>query len=61
MPSTASAKRLGKRIIGYPEEIVPVVTVKDWATQYTSNPKQRIIDYLVSLFPLFQWLPRYSE
>lgn len=60
MPFTTSAKRLGKRFIGYPEEIVPVVSVKDWATQYTTSPKQRIIDYVVSLFPLFQWLPRYN-
>ncbi|KAF8061495.1 sulfate permease [Lyophyllum atratum] len=60
MPSTASAKRLGKRFIGYPEEIVPVVSVHEWAVQHTSNPKQRLIDYLVSLFPLFQWISRYN-
>jgi len=60
MPSTASAKSLGKRLIGYPEEIVPVVSVADWANQYTTSPKQRFIDYVVSLFPLFQWLPRYN-
>ncbi|KAF5386742.1 hypothetical protein D9615_001825 [Tricholomella constricta] len=60
MPSTATAKKLGKRLIGYPEEIVPVVTVQDWATQYAVSPKQRFIDYVVSLFPLLQWLPRYN-
>ncbi|GLB35321.1 putative STAS domain containing protein [Lyophyllum shimeji] len=60
MPPAASAKRLGKRFIGYPEEIVPVVSVQDWAAQYTSSPKQRFMDYVVSLFPIFQWLPRYN-
>ncbi|KAG6889735.1 hypothetical protein C0995_015033 [Termitomyces sp. Mi166 len=41
MPSLSSARRIGKRIIGYPEEIVPVVTVKEWVYDQTVNPKQR--------------------
>ncbi|KAG6920007.1 hypothetical protein DXG01_013356 [Tephrocybe rancida] len=60
MPSTSSAKRVGKKIIGYPEDIVPVVSVKDWVQDQTSNPKQRVIDYLISLFPILQWITRYN-
>ncbi|KAG6831481.1 hypothetical protein H0H87_005048 [Tephrocybe sp. NHM501043] len=60
MPSTASAKKAGKKIIGYPEEIVPVVSVTDWVQDHTSNPKQRLVDYLTSLFPVFQWISRYN-
>ncbi len=39
---TSTAKRLGKRIIGYPEEIVPVVSSKDYVLQYTENPGKRV-------------------
>ncbi|KAG6813355.1 hypothetical protein H0H92_011903 [Tricholoma furcatifolium] len=58
MPS--SAKRIGKKIIGYPEQSVPVVSIKDWVDDHTSNSKQRVIDYVVSLFPIFQWITRYN-
>ncbi|KAF9466400.1 sulfate permease [Collybia nuda] len=60
MSATATAKRLGKRIIGYPEQKVPVISTKDWLGRFVRNPKQPIIDYLLSLFPLITWLPRYN-
>ncbi|KAG6821156.1 hypothetical protein H0H93_005376 [Arthromyces matolae] len=41
MSLPSSAKKVGKKIIGYPEEIVPVVTVNDWVNGYTTNPIQR--------------------
>ncbi|KAG7446123.1 sulfate permease [Guyanagaster necrorhizus] len=56
----SSAKRLGKRIIGYPEEIVPVVSSKDYVLQYTQDPGKRVVDYLVGLFPIFGWITRYN-
>ena len=49
--SIPTAKRYGKQIIGYPEEVVPVVTVNEWVTQYTSNPIQRVRHRLVSHLP----------
>ncbi|SJL01238.1 related to sulfate permease II [Armillaria ostoyae] len=57
---TSTAKRLGKRIIGYPEEIVPVVSSKDYVLQYTKNPGKRVVNYFVSLFPIFGWITRYN-
>ncbi|RDB24002.1 putative sulfate permease C3H7.02 [Hypsizygus marmoreus] len=60
MPSTATAKRLGKRFIGYPEKSVPVVSSADWVKQYATNPKRHVIDYLLGLFPILTWLPRYN-
>ncbi|KAF9264887.1 sulfate permease [Marasmius fiardii PR-910] len=55
-----AVKNFGKRAIGYPEEIVPVVSIKDWVKQHTHDPRQRIIDYVVSLFPIFGWITRYN-
>lgn len=42
MPTVSSAKELGKRVIGYPQQTVPVVSAADWVSQYTSNPRQRV-------------------
>lgn len=55
-----SAKRLGKRIVGYPNDVIPIVSVHDWAGRHTSNFRQRVSDFFVSLFPLITWLPRYN-
>ncbi|KNZ75409.1 putative sulfate permease C3H7.02 [Termitomyces sp. J132] len=60
MPFLSSAKKVGKRIIGYPEEIVPVVSVKEWVSDQASSPKQRLVDYVISLFPVLQWITRYN-
>lgn len=79
MSTLPSAKRLGKRVIGYPEQTVPVVSTADWISQYTGNPRKRvcyrsrllfslfaytatfqITTYLLSLFPIISWAPRYS-
>ncbi|KAJ3760903.1 sulfate transporter family-domain-containing protein [Lentinula raphanica] len=55
-----SAKELGKNIIGYPERVVPVVTVKDWFSQFTRDPLQHAINYVVGLFPIAGWISRYN-
>jgi sodium-independent sulfate anion transporter 11 len=55
-----TAKRYGKRIIDYPEEVVPVVGVKEWVGQYTSNPIRRVQNYVLSLFPVLSWITRYN-
>lgn len=33
------AKAFGKRVIGYPEEPIPVVSSKDWANDTFTNPR----------------------
>lgn len=45
-----SAKELGKKIIGYPERVVPVVTVKDWFSQFNRNPIQQVCFHLAIAF-----------
>ncbi|KAF5391310.1 hypothetical protein D9757_002089 [Collybiopsis confluens] len=55
-----SPKRLGKKIIGYPEQVVPVVSVKDWLLPFTQNPVQHVINYFYRLFPIIGWISRYN-
>ncbi|KAF8630072.1 hypothetical protein AX15_003129 [Amanita polypyramis BW_CC] len=55
-----TAKRYGKRVIGYPEETVPVVSTADWVKQHTGSPLQGIRNYLLSLFPILSWITRYN-
>ncbi|KIL68649.1 hypothetical protein M378DRAFT_71186 [Amanita muscaria Koide BX008] len=56
----STTERYGKRVIGRPEETIPVVGVKEWISQYTSNPVQRVKDYLLTLFPILTWITRYN-
>ena len=37
-----SAKRLGKRIIDYPEETVPVISTTEWLGRFYNDPKQDV-------------------
>ncbi|KAA1471250.1 sulfate permease [Dentipellis sp. KUC8613] len=55
-----SAKRFGKRIIGYPEEKIPVISSKDWIRNLSKDPKGDAIDYVKRLFPIFGWITRYN-
>ncbi|KAJ3990017.1 sulfate transporter family-domain-containing protein [Lentinula detonsa] len=55
-----SVKELGKNIIGYPERIVPVVTVKDWFSQFNRDPLQQAKNYVLGLFPIIGWISRYN-
>ncbi|KAK0210542.1 sulfate transporter family-domain-containing protein [Desarmillaria ectypa] len=56
----STAKTLGKRIIGYPEEIVPVISARDYVLQATQDPIRRILEYIASLFPILGWITRYN-
>ncbi|KAF4576856.1 hypothetical protein EYR36_000546 [Pleurotus pulmonarius] len=56
----STAKRLGKRIIGYPENTVPVISSRDWVRGLVKDPKRDVIDYLLSLFPIIGWITRYN-
>ncbi|CAE6423980.1 unnamed protein product [Rhizoctonia solani] len=55
-------KNYGKKVIGYPEnEVTNTVSTKDYFHQLRSTGiKQSLLDYLVSLFPVFQWITRYN-
>lgn len=48
---TASAKRLGKRVIGYPEEVVPVISSKDWFNQFGGNPANSVRSFRTGRLP----------
>ncbi|TFK55263.1 sulfate permease [Heliocybe sulcata] len=58
--ATAATIKAGKRIIGYPEESVPVISVRDWTNKTFSNPLHTLVQYLISLFPIAGWIPRYN-
>ncbi|KAI0781182.1 sulfate permease [Trametes elegans] len=56
----AKAKSYGKRIIGQPEDPVPVVSVKDWVRTISKDPKRDALRYVESLFPIVGWITRYN-
>ncbi|KAH7916027.1 sulfate transporter family-domain-containing protein [Hygrophoropsis aurantiaca] len=56
----SAAKRIGKSIIGYPEDTVSVVSVNDYVKNKGRNPKREAINYLTSLFPIIGWITRYN-
>ncbi|QRV87552.1 sulfate anion transporter [Ceratobasidium sp. AG-Ba] len=55
-------KRIGKSIIGYPEQPIPkTVSTLDYVQQARdASVKDSVIGYLSSLFPVFQWITRYN-
>ncbi|KAI0085464.1 sulfate permease [Irpex rosettiformis] len=60
MESVDKLKKLGKQIIEYPEDAVPVVSSKDWVKGVAQNPTRRAIEYVSSLFPILGWIHRYN-
>ncbi|KAJ8078541.1 Sulfate permease 2 [Marasmius tenuissimus] len=56
-----TVKNLGKRAIGYPEEIVPVVSTKDWFGRvFNRDPRRQVVNYATSIFPILTWISRYN-
>lgn len=53
-------KSAAKRIVGAPEEPVPVVSVGHWVRNLSRDPKQDAIDYVTGMFPIFTWIHRYN-
>jgi solute carrier family 26 (sodium-independent sulfate anion transporter), member 11 len=41
-----TAKRLGKRVVHAPEDPVPVVSVGDWLSNLTKDPKGEVRRFL---------------
>ncbi|KAF7983985.1 hypothetical protein HWV62_17452 [Athelia sp. TMB] len=60
MTAGAKLKDVGKKIIDYPEESAPVVSSADWIRGYTNHPKDKLVAYLLSLFPILGWITRYN-
>jgi solute carrier family 26 (sodium-independent sulfate anion transporter), member 11 len=58
--SLSSAKRFGKRVIGYPETVVPVVSSVEYVSNIFESPGQRLKDYFLSLFPILSWIGKYN-
>ncbi|KAG9318408.1 sulfate transporter family-domain-containing protein [Chiua virens] len=57
---TSTAKRFGKKIIGYPEDSAPIVSSSSWVKDHFKDPRHAITDYLSSLFPILSWITRYN-
>ncbi|KZT11507.1 sulfate permease [Laetiporus sulphureus 93-53] len=57
---STKVKSTAKRIVGYPEEPVPVVTVGQWVHNRCRDPKRGVIRYVTGLFPIFSWISRYN-
>ncbi|GJE97092.1 sulfate permease [Phanerochaete sordida] len=53
-------KRWGKKVIGYDDEAVPVVSVSHWIRGLSQDPKGDLIHYVTSLFPITSWITRYN-
>jgi len=60
MAFTDTLKNAGKTIIEYPDEDVPVPSTAEWLRKQTRDPKRRVIDYVVNLFPILGWITRYN-
>lgn len=58
MASTDKLKNVGKKIIGYPEETVPVVSSRDWVKDRTHSPRQKVSTHSILLLPHFLTLNR---
>lgn len=56
----STAIRLGKRVIGHPEHVVPTVSSKDWINGLKRDPIRFVVDYLFALFPILGWISRYN-
>ncbi|EPQ58456.1 sulfate permease [Gloeophyllum trabeum ATCC 11539] len=59
-PPLQKLEKIGKKVIHYPEDKVSVVSVKDWFRSLSQDPKQDLINYLTSLFPILGWITRYN-
>ncbi|TRM61717.1 sulfate transporter family-domain-containing protein [Schizophyllum amplum] len=60
MSAAEKAKNLGKRVIGYEDDVPPAIDTVDWIKESIGNPWQSAVGYATSLFPILSWLPRYN-
>jgi solute carrier family 26 (sodium-independent sulfate anion transporter), member 11 len=53
-------KRLGKRIVDYPEETVPVISSTDWLGQFYKNPIQDVSRKFIHVFHILNLIRPYQ-
>ncbi|KAG8217441.1 sulfate permease [Butyriboletus roseoflavus] len=56
----STVKRVGKKIIGYPEDGVPIISTTTYIKDRLKDPKKNVVHYLQSLFPILGWITRYN-
>ncbi|KAF8841350.1 sulfate permease [Paxillus ammoniavirescens] len=56
------ANRVGRNIIGYPDNNVPTISYGTYLknVNIVKNPKHAVVHYVTSLFPIFGWITRYN-
>ncbi|KAG1886317.1 sulfate transporter family-domain-containing protein [Suillus subluteus] len=55
-----SAKRVGNRIIGNPEQTVSTISTETYLKGLVRDPRHEAVNYLTSLFPILGWISRYN-
>ncbi|KIJ69490.1 hypothetical protein HYDPIDRAFT_79859 [Hydnomerulius pinastri MD-312] len=56
----ASAKRIGKKVVGHPENDVPTISSGTYLKGLVRDPRHAVVNYLTSLFPILGWITRYN-
>ncbi|KAH7107846.1 sulfate transporter family-domain-containing protein [Auriculariales sp. MPI-PUGE-AT-0066] len=49
-----------KKLVGHPDDQPPVVGLSDYVREHSGDPRQGVINYLSSLFPILGWVTRYN-
>lgn len=56
----STAKRIGNRIIGNPEQTVTTISTGTYLKGFAKDPRHAAVNYLTSLFPILGWISRYN-
>jgi sodium-independent sulfate anion transporter 11 len=49
-----------KKYTGFDDDTPSSVTVKDWFKASETDVRPAVVNYIRSLFPFIEWLPRYN-
>lgn len=56
-PPAVASSNAGPRVVRFEEDIV---SIKDWTSHFFAHPGQKAKNYVISLFPIAQWIYRYN-
>lgn len=56
----STAKRVGNRIIGNPEQTVTTISTESYLKGLVKDPRHEAVNYFTSLFPILGWISRYN-
>ncbi|KAG2146934.1 sulfate transporter family-domain-containing protein [Suillus bovinus] len=56
----STAKRIGNRIIGNPDQTVTTISSETYFKGIVKDPSHKAASYLASLFPILGWISRYN-